>query len=118
MFDRTTTERIAEIYEGVPVLGLLPGSPAERAGIKTGDIVLEVNGTRTRTLDAFVNAKGFNKGVMVVRVVRGGQELELTLTESEDESTPATPEGVAALIAASGAATFVGQEPRRRGDLN
>jgi S1-C subfamily serine protease len=117
MFDRATTERIAEIYEGVPVLGLLPGSPAERAGVRTGDVVLEVNGTRTRTLEAFIDAKGWNKGVMVVRVVRGGQELELVLEEA-DYDAPTTPAGVASLVTASGAGAFVGQEPRRRHDLN
>jgi S1-C subfamily serine protease len=85
------------IYEDVPVLGLLPGSPAERAGVRTGDVVLEVNGTRTRTLDAFIDAKGWDKGVMVVRVVRDGQELELVLEAGYDAPT---------------------QEPPRRNDLN
>lgn len=117
MLDRATTERIAEIYEGIPVLGLLPGSPAERAGVRTGDVVLAVNGMRTRTLDAFISAKGFHKGVMVVRVVRAGQELELTLAESKD-GVPATPAEVAALVSASGAAAVVARAPRGPDDVN
>jgi S1-C subfamily serine protease len=57
----TTMSNVAEmakIYGGMPFMGALPDSPAERAGLRWGDIVLAVN----------------------VRFVRDGIEHEVELT--------------------------------------
>jgi S1-C subfamily serine protease len=113
MLDRDTTERLAEIYEGIPVLGVMPRSPAARAGVQAGDILLEVNGIRTTGVDAYLAAKGWREGLMTVRVARAGEELELTLAESKDH-IPSTPEEVAALVAESGAAGVIAQAKPRR----
>jgi S1-C subfamily serine protease len=117
MLDRDTTERLAEIYEGIPILGVLPRSPAALAGVRVGDILLEVNGVRTREVDSYLNAKGWRGGVMTVRVARAGEEIELTLAESKDH-IPTTPAEVAALVAESGAAAVIAQPRRSDEPLN
>lgn len=40
---------------GVRVVEIHPGCPAERAGLKTGDIIIEIDGQKVKTLEAFAN---------------------------------------------------------------
>ena len=48
---------LAKALEGIPILGTLSGTPAARAGIRYGDILLSVNGRRTKTMLDYVEAK-------------------------------------------------------------
>jgi len=67
---------------GVPVLSVLPGSPAEAAGLKPGDLLTTLDGRWTASVaDAYAAAAGVppDRPAPVV-VLRDGQELTLTVT--------------------------------------
>jgi C-terminal processing protease CtpA/Prc len=87
VLDPRTIERLAKLYGGMPLLGCLPGSPAARAGLRFGDIVVSVNGVATPDVDAFVAAKELRGGAMSVAFVRDGKELLVEL-EYDGERPP------------------------------
>ncbi|HWA14579.1 MAG TPA: RIP metalloprotease RseP [Burkholderiales bacterium] len=65
-----------------PVLGkMLPGSAAERDGLRTGDEVVEIGGHRVQTWDDMVTQVGqAPQRPLAFRVLRGGTETTLTVT--------------------------------------
>jgi S1-C subfamily serine protease len=65
---------LAKALEGIPVLGALSGTPAARAGIRYGDVLLSVNGKRTRTVMDYVEAKALRDDGMDIVVFRTGEE--------------------------------------------
>jgi len=73
------------------VLGTLSGTPAARAGIRYGDVVLSVNGKRTRTVLEYVEAKALRTDGMSVVVFRSGTEsvTELVYDENAPPIDPA-----------------------------
>ncbi|MBC8142203.1 MAG: trypsin-like peptidase domain-containing protein [Armatimonadetes bacterium] len=79
--------------KGVIVNNVLPDTPASRAGVQTGDVITDWNGTaitRDADLQRKVAASPIGKpGTLTVR--RGGELLKLTVTprEAVDETTPA-----------------------------
>jgi hypothetical protein len=66
--------------EGMRLSGFTPGSPADKAGIRTGDVIIEFGGTPIKDLYAYTDALRSHKPGDEVKVVvmRGGQRLELT----------------------------------------
>lgn len=62
----------AEPVEGVPILGITEDSGAQAAGLRTGDVMVSIDGTPTPDNDAFSDAMD-NKSV--------GQEVELALRD-------------------------------------
>jgi S1-C subfamily serine protease len=72
-------EKIADVLGGLLILGCLPDSPAAMAGLRYGDVVLEVNGKPTRTLQDFFSARSEEGRSIHLRVFRDGNEVELTL---------------------------------------
>ncbi len=77
---RAEIQAIADTLGGLPVWGCLPGSPAHRAGIGYGDILLEVNGVRTDGVQAYQRAcEADVDRERRVRLMRDGREIALTL---------------------------------------
>lgn len=65
--------------EGVVVAGVAPGSGAERAGIRTGDVIVAVDGEDIRTFNDLLKViSGYQVGdVVTVTLERDGQRLDL-----------------------------------------
>lgn len=61
------------------MLGTLEGSPAARLGVRYGDILLSVNGVRTRTVSDYLEAKDRRPDGMIVTVFRAGEERVVDL---------------------------------------
>ena len=61
----------------MPIWGCLPGSPCHRAGVIYGDILLEVNGKKTDSVEAYIEAKELDPEEFRVRFLRGGDEVEV-----------------------------------------
>ena len=55
---------------GVLIAGVVPGSPADSAGLRAGDRVLAIEGEEAHTVDALTTK---------VRAIRPGDEIELTV---------------------------------------
>ncbi len=90
------TETQAKHYNvaaGVGIVGVAGGSPAEKAGLKYGDIITAANGAQTLTLDALNAVKESLKvgDVMTLTVWRDGSTLTLSVTLGEDIPQTATP---------------------------
>ncbi len=67
---------------GVRVDGLVDGSPAARAGVKVGDVILEIDGKPVANLQAFSDLlKALSPGqTIVVRLGRGSETVTLRAT--------------------------------------
>jgi S1-C subfamily serine protease len=70
---------------GVRISGVRPGSPAEKAGLKGGDVIVRFAGVNVRTLEDLTFAlRGRRAGDQVQVVVRrdgGEQPLQAVLEE-------------------------------------
>jgi C-terminal processing protease CtpA/Prc len=69
--------------DGLKVLSVVPGSPAERAGIQGGDVLVSVNGISYADKSAMKEMKktGLGIGQTATYVVkRGGETLDVTAT--------------------------------------
>ena len=83
------TESIAKAYnmtEGVYVSEVLKDSPAEKAGFKTGDIIIKAEGKAIKTMDELNNIKYKYKvgDTFKVTVLRGTKEVELSVVLGEE----------------------------------
>jgi bifunctional DNase/RNase len=59
--------------EGVLVSDVKPGSPAEGAGLKTGDVIMEINGERIKSLRGFESiVQDIEEGERIKLLVRRG----------------------------------------------
>ncbi|MDB4886249.1 MAG: carboxyl-terminal protease [Gemmatimonadetes bacterium] len=78
---------------GITVVGTLPGTPAERAGIVTGDRIVEIDGKATAGLtseEASKSLRGAAGSTVRVAVERPGlaEKLPFTLVRSQIEVNP------------------------------
>lgn len=95
MIGKESLFALAKALEGIPVLGSLSGTPAARAGIRYGDVLLSVNGRRTRTVLEYIEAKALRSDGMDIVVFRSGSEKIKQLAYDE----LAAPVDTAALLA-------------------
>ena len=67
---------------GLKLMGVRPDSPADKGGLKTGDVIVEFGGTPVKDLYSYTDALYSHKPGDVVKVVvmRAGQRVELTVT--------------------------------------
>jgi serine protease Do len=83
--------------KGVIVTHVIKGSPAEKAGIKREDVILQVDGKQVELRNEFRNLIAFTPPGKQIRlqVLRKGKELTLnaTLTELETQNGQKRPEG-------------------------
>lgn len=67
-------------YTGkITAIEVLPGSPAESAGLEAGDVVTHINGERVKTLEEFDDAVK-DQDLLLLTVSRGDQVEEITVT--------------------------------------
>ena len=73
-----------DVKEGMRIGGIMPGSPAEKAGLKEGDIIVQFNGIPVHNMYDYTNDLDDAKPGQTVKlkVVRKGKtmEVEITLT--------------------------------------
>ena len=82
LVDETNAYNPAGSPAGVTVVDVVEGGPADVAGLQAGDIVLEIEGTKTETVDALmaeIRAHGIGEKISM-RVWRNGQEYKATVT--------------------------------------
>lgn len=68
---------LARRLGGVPIWGVLPGSPAHQAGMRYGDIVVRVNGVQTPSFFDFLEAQHARGDRLEFEVLRRGVLLRL-----------------------------------------
>jgi predicted metalloprotease with PDZ domain len=90
MLDRNELTRLATAMGGLPVIACRPGSPADLAGVRYGDIVLAVNDVKTPDWAAFIEARKADSTKMKVELFRDGTTvmLEIPLSPQPAIDTP------------------------------
>jgi S1-C subfamily serine protease len=88
MQDRSQVGRIAKALEGIPVWGCLPGSVAQKAGIRYGDILLTVNGQRTKDIEDYMAARKLRKDGVELTLFRDGREMSVDMAFVKDGFEP------------------------------
>jgi S1-C subfamily serine protease len=77
VFSLNELSRLATALGGVPVPGCQAGSPAARAGIRYGDILLSIDGVPTPAWIDLLHARRCSPAI--VRVFRSGVEFDVEL---------------------------------------
>ncbi len=72
-------DTLAKSIPGVPVSALIPNGPAARAGVRSGDVILTVEGIPTPTGRAYSEAMASLTGSARLEVLRGHQVLTLVI---------------------------------------
>ena len=85
----------ASKFQGLPVWSCFPGSVAERAGVRAGDVLLFANGMRVESMEAYLEARNKDAERLELTVQRGNRILDfcldLTSAPAERDTAPATP---------------------------
>ena len=85
--------QLAEFFgvkQGVLVHSVNPNTPAERAGLKAGDVVVKVNGTPVTTPREITGlVRSSRKKAISFTVIRNKKEMSLNVEIAEDRSASA-----------------------------
>jgi S1-C subfamily serine protease len=87
--DPNATILLPEV-NGVLVVRILPNTPAERAGIRRGDVILEVEGKQIKTADELqstVENSGLDR-TLKFKIARGDKTLQLNVQTAQLQSNP------------------------------
>jgi S1-C subfamily serine protease len=79
---RDNLERMAQIYGGIAIFSVEPGSTTHRAGVRSGDILVAVNGRRVERLADYASARRLRRELLELVVVREGKTLTLWAGDS------------------------------------
>jgi regulator of sigma E protease len=83
--DKKNSGEFIEPIRPFKVAGLAPGQPAEKAGLKAGDVITSVNGKPIRFYHEFVESvKPLKEKPVTLGVNRNGNPLTLSMTTNED----------------------------------
>ena len=81
---QSLTPELAEAFgldkpEGALVVKVAPGTPAEAAGLRQGDVILEVNGRKVHNPMSFCNRLGLSPvgSELHMKVIRDRKHVEL-----------------------------------------
>lgn len=88
MLSKRSVLEIAKSMNGVAVMATLPGSPAYQAGLRYGDVVLEVNGQPTASWADYLAAKDLRNDGMRVVFLRAGAVVEVELIFRASKADP------------------------------
>ncbi|MEM2966739.1 MAG: site-2 protease family protein, partial [Candidatus Nitrosocaldaceae archaeon] len=73
---------------GVPIIGVMEGYGAEKAGIKEGDIITSLNGISTRTPAELASIELKPGEIASVTLLRDGKEINLNIEIMAAEDDP------------------------------
>jgi serine protease Do len=103
LYGQNVTPDLAELMglkgsEGIVVAQVEPDSPADKGGLKSHDVILEMNGKKVESYDAFRNEVAMMKPGSEVRlnILRDNKSMELTITLGERPTTAAQTETASA----------------------
>lgn len=68
-------DMLADALGGVPCWGALAGSPSAKAGLRYGDIVLEINGMPTPDYHAYFEARKIYQDKCTFKIWRHSEEI-------------------------------------------
>jgi len=78
--------RLPDDIEGVVVTDVSFKSPAERAGIKEGDVIMKIGWTRIKSAEHFYEISGnLNAGVQMLLIYRDGDQFFVPVRIRDDE---------------------------------
>ncbi len=69
----------------VSIVGISPGSPAEKAGLKENDVILKVNNVVVKKADGLTEEIGKNKGKKINLVINDNKLVEVEVRENPPE---------------------------------
>jgi serine protease Do len=75
---------------GALIADVFKGDPADKAGMKSGDVVIEINGKKIKdTHELLIVIAGFRVGESVtIKAIRDGQEKSFNITVAERKDQP------------------------------
>ncbi|MGE4267935.1 MAG: caspase family protein [Deferribacterales bacterium] len=116
----TSNTRFRAGLSGVEVVGVMPNSPAETAGIHTGDIIADVNGTPVTSAENFVSFIGSQapSAKITLYVIRGTRPsyFDVVLGSTADAGKPAQQTYAAVPVPAAEPQTAESELPPYRTD--
>ena len=79
------TAKANNLVKGVYVVSVEPFSAAEKAGIKSGDVIVGIDGTSITTMDELNNIKNQHKigDEITLKINRNGNEMDMKVTLQE-----------------------------------
>lgn len=112
MLSRQQLGQLAITLGGVPVWGCLPGSVAQQAGIRYGDVLLSVNGKATANMADFVDARALCADSITIVFFRNGENLTANLA-LHTEPEPLTRERIERVASEISQAKLIPTDPEK-----